>query len=41
MRKIKCSNFQGKNLKQITKELITAYDRDEIERTQLEIGKTP
>ncbi|HCY83390.1 MAG TPA: restriction endonuclease subunit R, partial [Xanthomarina gelatinilytica] len=32
----------GKNLKQITKELITAYDADAIEeRAQLEIAKTP
>ena len=32
----------GKNLKQITKELITAYDQDEIDnRAQLEIDKIP
>jgi len=32
----------GKNLKQITKELITAYDQDEIDnRAQIEIDKIP
>jgi type I restriction enzyme R subunit len=32
----------GKNLKQITKELITAFDRDEIEtKAQIEIDKIP
>jgi type I restriction enzyme R subunit len=32
----------GKNLKQITKELITAYDQDEIDnKAQLEIDKIP
>lgn len=32
----------GKNLKQITKELINAYDQDEIDtRAQIEIDKTP
>jgi type I restriction enzyme R subunit len=32
----------GKNLKQITKELLTAYDQDEIEiKAQLEIDKIP
>ena len=33
---------RGKNLKQITKELISAYDQDEIDnRAQIEIDKTP